>query len=99
MLPCLASAHAPGNMALGEVDAILKFCARTDSRFEKSVQELETALTSKASQGARGSAEYKQGYDLVSDALAKINTAQALATCTQDLKEPKHRDDTHGHHR
>lgn len=94
MAPCLALADAPSNMALGEVDAILQFCGKTDSRFEQSVQKLQTALTGKAT---RGTAEYKQGHDLVSAALAKVSKSQALATCTQSLAPHKrHDDDGHG---
>jgi len=90
MAPCLAVADAPANMALGEVDALLQFCGKTDSRFEQSAQKLQTALTGKAT---RGTAEYKQGHDLMSAALAKVSKAQALAACTQSLEPRKHRDD------
>lgn len=90
MAPCLALADAPANMALGEVDALLQFCGKTDSRFEQSAQKLQTALTGKAT---RGTAEYKQGHDLMSDALVKVSKTQALAACTQSLEPRKHRDD------
>jgi len=82
LLPCLALADAPSNVAVGEVDAILKFCAKTDPRLEARVEKYMTLLTGKASPGARGSAQYKQGYDLVSDALAKVSKPTALAACS-----------------
>ena len=82
LLPCLALADAPSNVAVGEVDAILKFCAKTDPRLEASVARHLAVLTGNASPGARGSAQYKQGYDLVSDALAKVSKPTALAACS-----------------
>jgi len=61
------------HVAVGEVDAILKFCAKTDPRLAASAERHLTVLTGVASPGARGTAQYKQGYDLVSDALAKVS--------------------------
>lgn len=80
-LPCLALADAPSNVALGEVEAIVKFCVRISPALEKSAEEKLQLVTGKVSPGARGSSEYKQGYDLVSDALTKVNKAQALSAC------------------
>jgi hypothetical protein len=88
LLPCLALADAPSNVAVGEVDAILKFCAKTDPRLEASVARYVTVLTGEASPRARSSAEYKQGYDLVNDALAKVSKPTALAACSV-LAEPQ----------
>jgi hypothetical protein len=82
VLPCLALADAPGNVALGEIDAILKFCAKTDPRLAADVEKQLTALLGKASPGARGSTEYRQGFDLVSDALATVSNPTALAACS-----------------
>ena len=82
LLPCLALADAPSNVAVGEVDAILKFCAKTDPRLEANAEKQLTVLAGTASPGARGTAQYKQGYDLVSDALAKVSKPTALAACS-----------------
>ena len=82
LLPCLALADAPSNVAVGEVDAILKFCAKTDPRLAANAEKQLTVLAGEASPGARGTAEYKQGYDLVSDALAKVSKPTALAACS-----------------
>ena len=82
LLPCLALADAPSNVAVGEVDAILKFCAKTDPRLAASAERHLTVLTGVASPGARGTAQYKQGYDLVSDALAKVSKPTALTACS-----------------
>ncbi len=92
-LPCLAFADAPSNMAVGEVEAILQFCARADPRVD--IEKHMTVLTGKVSPGARSTAEYKQGYDLMSDALAKVGGAQAVAACTPlaPTKDHDRRDD------
>jgi len=82
LLPCLALADAPSNVAVGEVDAILKFCAKTDPRLAANAERQLTVLAGKASPVARGTAEYKQGYDLVNDALAKVSKPTALAACS-----------------
>jgi hypothetical protein len=82
LLPCLALADAPSNVAVGEVDAILKFCAKNDPRLENDVDRYLTVLTGNASPGVRGTAQYKQGYDLVNDALVKVSVQTALAACS-----------------
>jgi len=82
LLPCLALADAPSNVAVGGVDAILKFCAKTDPRLADKAEKQLTVLAGKASPGARGTAQYKQGYDLVNDALAKVSKPTALAACS-----------------
>jgi hypothetical protein len=86
LLPCLALADTPSNVVVGEVDAILKFCAKTDPRLERSVERYMTLLNGEASPGARRSAEYKQGYDLVNDALAKVSKPAARAACSALVK-------------
>lgn len=81
-LPCLALADAPSNVAMGQVDAIVKFCIKSDPRLAEDAQEQLKALTGTVSAGARSSGEYRQGYDLVSDALAKIDRQTAVAACS-----------------
>lgn len=78
-LPGAASANPPSNMAAGEIDAIVTFCSRLDPRLEDEAQQVLMRLVTNP--GARSSAEYRQGYDLVSDALAQIDHKQALAAC------------------
>jgi hypothetical protein len=82
LLPCLVLADVPGNAVVGEVDAILKFCAKTDPRLAANAEKQLTVLAGKASPGARGTPQYKQGYDLVNDALAKVSKPTALAACS-----------------
>jgi hypothetical protein len=97
-LPCLAIASPPSDVAVGQLDAILNFCARAVPGLEKSTQAWRTALTREASRGARSSPAYKQGYEQISDALAKGNQAQEIATCTAGFTLPKEREDSHGRH-
>jgi len=63
------------------VDAILKFCAKTDPRLAASAERHLTVLTGVASP-EHGVRQYKQGYDLVSDALAKVSKPTALTACS-----------------
>jgi hypothetical protein len=77
-VPCVASAEPLPNMAAGEIDAIVTFCSRLDPRLEDEAGHVRTTLVN---QSARSSAEYRQGYDLVSDALARIDRKQALDAC------------------
>jgi hypothetical protein len=95
-LPCLAVASTPSEVAVGQVDAILNFCAKAVPRLEKNAETYRTLLTHDASAGVRSSAAYRQGYDQVSDALAKGNQAQEIAACTTGLTVPEPRDDRHG---
>ena len=81
-LPSLALAGTPPNtnMAMGEVEGIIKFCIKTEPRL---TTELEAQLTLLKGQlaGARGTAGYKQGYDLINDALVKVARPQVVAAC------------------
>jgi hypothetical protein len=94
-LPCLALAGPPSpntDMAVGEVDAVLTFCARTTPGSEREVEELRTVLTGKLGPGVRHSTEYQRGFDLISDALAKTDKATLSAVCSQltPKKPPRH---------
>ena len=99
-LPCLALASPPSDVAVGQLDAILNFCAKAVPQLEKGTQAWRTALTHGASPGVRNSTAYKQGYEQISDALAKGNQAQQIAACTAGFTLPKERerDDLHGRH-
>ena len=91
-LPCMALAGPLSDAAVGQIDAILSFCAKSVPHLEKSAETYRRLLTGNAAPGARGTSVYKQNYDLVSDALAKGNRAQEIAACTAGLTE-KGRDD------
>ena len=100
-LPCVALADAPSNMGVGQVEAILNFCAKGNPGLEKDAKAFQTLLTGNVSPGVRSSAEYKRGYDLVTDELQKGNKAQLLAACAAGLALPKRGDHDHdeGHGR
>jgi len=97
-LPCLALAGPPSpntDMAVGEVEAVLTFCARTTPGSGREVEELRKVLTGKLDPGVRHSSEYQRGFDLISDALARTDKATLDAVCDQlTAKKPKPR---HGH--
>ena len=96
MLPCLAYAAGPSDAAVGEVDAVLRFCAKNTPEHGRNIESLRKLLTGKASAGARSSSQYKQAYDLVTAALEKGDTAKMRATCNAGLTERERRED-HGH--
>jgi hypothetical protein len=95
-LPCLALADAPSNVALGEVEGIVKYCVKINPGLAKDAQTQLIVFTGRASPGARGSAEYKKGYDLVSDALTKVNRQYALAACASLALPKEHEHGTGG---
>jgi hypothetical protein len=99
LLPCLTQASAPSDTAIGEIDAILKFCVKTNPWLEENARSWQVVLTGKAAPGARASAQYKQGYDLVSEALENANRAQVSAACIAGLAPPESHEarDGHGH--
>jgi hypothetical protein len=95
-LPGLALASPPSNASVGQIDAILNFCAKAVPRVEKSAETYRTLLTHDASPGVRSTAAYRQGCDQVNDALANGNQALELAACTTGLTEPKQAGPPHG---
>ena len=81
-LPSLALAGTPPNtnMAMGEVEGIIKFCIKTEPRLTKEFEAQLTLLKGQLA-GARGTAGYTQGYDLINDALVKVARPQVVAAC------------------
>jgi len=94
-LPALAVASPPSDAAVGQIDAILSFCAQSDPSLGKNAQALRTLLTQDAP-GARNSKAYKDAYDQITDALAKGNHGQEIAACVAGLNG--HGDDEHDAH-
>jgi hypothetical protein len=80
-MPYVALADGPSNTAVGELDAILKFCAKTNPHLTADIESQLNRLTG-AAPGARGTKEYKQGYDLVSDALANTDRESVASACS-----------------
>jgi hypothetical protein len=83
ILPSLALAGTPPNtnMAMGEVEGIIKFCMKTDPRLAKDLEKQLTLLSGQLGPGVRASAQYKQGYDLINDALTRVATPTLVAAC------------------
>ncbi len=90
-LPGLALASPPSDVALGQVDAILSYCAKVAPRLGKDAEEYRESFSREAPKGVRKSADYQQGYKQVSEALAKGNQAQQIAACTAGLTKSEHR--------
>jgi hypothetical protein len=101
-LPCLALAGPPANsdMARGEIEGIIQFCIKSNPGHAQDLEKEMTLLTSTLSPaGARGTAAYKQGYDLVTDALGKAAKQQIVASCASIAAAgvaPPRRPDAHG---
>ena len=85
-LPALALASPPSDAAVGQIDAILSFCAKSDPSLGKNAQQLRSLLTQDASPGARNSKGYQEGYQQVIDALETGNHGQEIAACVAGLK-------------
>ena len=92
-LPCLALASPPSDAAVGQIDAILDFCAKAVPSLEKGAHDYRILLTGNAMRGARNSSAYREGYQQVSEALQKGNHGQEVAACVSGLKEHKGRND------
>lgn len=91
-LPSLALAETPPNtsMAMGEIEGIIKLCIKSTPEYAKELQQQMTMLTDSLSPpGARGTAGYQQGYDLVTDALGKIAKPQLIADCKSIVVAPR----------
>jgi hypothetical protein len=88
-MPCMALADAPSAASVGEIDAILKFCAKIEPRLAGDFESHWELITGGAARGTRGSKEYKEGYDLVSDALAGAGGKAAAEACATLAKKGK----------
>jgi len=90
-LPALALASPPSDAAVGQIDAILNFCAKSVPELQKNTGLYRAAWIGNAAPGARNSKAYKDAYDLVSEALEKGNRGQEITACVKGL-DNKHRE-------
>ena len=97
-LPALALASPPSDAAVGQIDAILNFCAKSVPSLEKNAGLYRTAWIGNASPGARNSKAYKDAYDQVSEALEKGNHGQEIAACVAGLGKHGEGEDRKAHH-
>jgi len=92
-LPCLASADAPDRTLIGEIGAIGNFCSGLEPRLADGGEQFRRELTRQFGADVTSSAEFRQAYNLMNDALAKLDRHKALALCAL---APKDRDGLHG---
>jgi hypothetical protein len=92
-LPCLASADAPDRTLIGEIGAIGNFCSGLEPRLGDGGEKFRRELTRQFGADVTSSAEFRQAYNLMNDALAKLDRHKALALCAL---APKDRDGLHG---
>jgi len=93
-LPCLASADVPDRTLVGEIGAIGNFCGGLVPRLVDGGEKYRRELTQQFDADVMSSAEFRQAYRLMSDALAKLDGQKALALCALAPKPP--RDNLHG---
>jgi hypothetical protein len=87
MIPELALAKLPmPNDALGKMEGTLDFCAQADPQAASQYQDLKKVIVGDASEQevaeARKTQEYKDGYQEVSDQLAKVPKDKVVQACT-----------------
>jgi hypothetical protein len=97
-LPALALASPPSDAAVGQIDAILNFCAKSVPSLQKNAGLYREAWIGNASPGARNSKAYKDAYDQVSDALEKGNRGEEIKACVAGLDPHREREDREGVH-
>lgn len=90
-IPQMLLAKLPAsNDSFGKMESILDFCAQADSQGASKYQERKKSLAGDASEKevaeARQTQEYKDGYQDVSDQLAKVPKDKAVKACTAFLE-------------
>jgi hypothetical protein len=91
VLPQVSLAKLPPKSSLGQVEGMLDFCARVDSQSAAKYDEYKKALVQgepeKDVAEARTSAEYKESYDAISDALSKEQKDDVVKACNSLLRK------------
>jgi hypothetical protein len=88
-LPCVTLADAPSAAAVGQIDAILKYCSRIEPGLEKNAKTFQSLVTGNIAPNVRSSAAYKQEFDSTTAALAKADRHMVSAACTKTLGVPE----------
>ena len=91
VIPQLALAKLPlPNDSFGKIEGILDFCAQADPQAASKYQERKKLIAGDAPEKevaeARETQEYKDGYQAVSDELAKVPKDKAVQACTAYLE-------------
>lgn len=71
---------------LGQIEGTLKFCSGVNPKGEAKYKEFGKALVNEATEEelkkVRGSSEYKESYDSITERLGKVPKDKAVETCT-----------------
>jgi hypothetical protein len=91
MIPQFAGAKLPLPIdTLGKMEGILDFCANADPQAASKYQERKKLIVDDASQkevaDARKTQEYRDGYQGISDELAKVPKDKAVTACSAFLE-------------
>jgi hypothetical protein len=79
-VPCSAMADTQSSL-LGGFEAAINSCVKADAGLEREAEYYRAQLNKAASPTVRASEEYRQGYALVTAALAKYPLATVRAAC------------------
>jgi len=75
--------------ALGQIEAILKFCSDVNPKAEAKYKEFAKMMVQEATEEelkkARASSEYKEAYDSITEQLGKVPKDKAVNSCTAFL--------------
>lgn len=91
--PALALAKLPPNPAFGQLEATIDYCAQVDASSATRYHDLKKRVAEDAQEKevaeARKSKEYKEAYDGMSQALAKLPNDQVIKACRSLLDSKK----------
>ena len=90
VIPQLALAKLPlPSDAFGKIEGTLDFCAQSDPQSAQTYQQAKKGVVGNASEKevaeARKTQEYKDGYQEISDELAKVPKEKAVQACSAYL--------------
>ena len=91
VIPQLALAKLPlPNDSFGKIEGTLDFCAQADPQGAATYQQAKKVVVGDATEKevaeARKTQEYKDGYQEISDQLAKVPKEKAVKACTAYLE-------------
>jgi hypothetical protein len=91
--PAFADEPAPNPRELGLAEGLLSYCARVDAgaaeRIQEQVKSMVQGISADAVARIRGSDEYHQAYDAVTDFVAKVAAPNAKRPCQEWLAKRK----------
>lgn len=91
--PAFALAKLPPNPAFGQLEATIDYCAQADASSATRYHDLKKRVAEDADEkevsDARKSKEYKESYDAMTEALAKVPNEQVIKACRSLLDSKK----------